>query len=33
VVLIAQRLADRTMDELTALVDEAFDAMCAALVA
>ena len=31
VVLIVQRLADRTMVELEDLVDEAFDAMCAAL--
>jgi hypothetical protein len=31
VVLIVQRLADRSMDELETLVDEAFDAMCVAL--
>jgi hypothetical protein len=31
VMLIVQRLADRSMSELEELVDEAFDAMCAAL--
>ena len=31
VVLIVQRLADRSMAELEELVDQAFDAMCAAL--
>ena len=31
VVLIVQRLADRTMADLEDLVDEAFDAMCAAM--
>jgi hypothetical protein len=32
VVLIAERLADRTMAELEALIDQAFRALCAALV-
>jgi hypothetical protein len=32
IVLIMQRLADRTQDELGALIDHAFESMCAALL-